>query len=129
MPAALMLHDNDPRKELLDKLGDISDFELFHNKVLVAIYVRPEKTKGGIILADTIRDEDIYQGKVGVIVKAGPSAFQSDGKWTWPESVSIGSWVVYRVSDGWSLKVNGINCRILDDVSIQAEVSSPDTIF
>ena len=67
MPATLRIHNEDPRQALLDKIGDLSDFEIFHNKVLCAIYLAPEKTKGGIILTDQARDEDKHQGKVALI--------------------------------------------------------------
>ena len=44
----------DPRKALLDAVGDLSGFDIFHNQILVAIYVRPEKTSGGIIRPDAL---------------------------------------------------------------------------
>ena len=40
----------DHKKELLDRIGDISKFEIFNNQLLAAVYIRPEKTKGGIYL-------------------------------------------------------------------------------
>ncbi len=54
----------DPAKELLDKLGDdLSSVELFHNQAMIAVYIRPEKTKGGIILANETRAEDRFFGE------------------------------------------------------------------
>jgi hypothetical protein len=44
-----MSHEEDPKKKLLEELGDISNVELFHNQVLLAVYLRPEKTKSGLI--------------------------------------------------------------------------------
>jgi hypothetical protein len=64
MPATLMQHDTDPREALLAKIGDLSDIEIFQNKVLVAIYQRPKVTAGGIHLTDDALDEDLHQGKV-----------------------------------------------------------------
>ena len=45
--------------------------------MLCAIYIAPEKTAGGIIRPQSNIDEDIHQGKVGLIVGVGPLAFQS----------------------------------------------------
>ncbi len=35
----------------------LDEFEVYHNKILVGIYMRPEKTSGGLYLPDTTRDE------------------------------------------------------------------------
>ena len=45
-----MHHEADPKEKLLTDLGDISKVELLNTQVLVAVYIRPEKTKGGIIM-------------------------------------------------------------------------------
>jgi co-chaperonin GroES (HSP10) len=96
----------------------------------VAVYIRPEKTKSGIILSDKTRDEDRYQSKVGLIVKKGPSAFvDDDGKWFSGLDVNEGDWIVFRPSDGWNITVNGTLCRMLDDMSIRARISHPDQVW
>jgi len=64
MPFMIMEHATDPKQKLLDDIGDISAFEIFNNQILIAIYVRPQKTKSGILLPDQMRDEDKIQGKV-----------------------------------------------------------------
>lgn len=128
MPITSMYHDEDPAKEIHDKVGDISGFNLFGPKVLVAIYVRPEKTKGGIYLTDKLRDEDLYQGKVGYVLKIGPCAF-TDADWFGDEQVNVGDWVGFRASDGAALVVNGVNCRLLEDIRIYGKASHPDLIF
>lgn len=132
MPAALMLHETDPKEALMGKIGDIRDVELFHNQVLVAVYMAPEKTAGGIIRPDTNKDEDRHQSKIGLIVKAGPNAFQADKSWTWPDDIAVGDWVFFRVSDGWNVTVNGARdnlCRILDDVDVRGRIQHPDQVW
>lgn len=130
MPFVRMTHDVDPAKTIKDEMGDISDIELFHNQVLIAIYVRPEKTKGGLYLTNNIRDEDKWQGKVGLVVKAGPDAFKdASGKWFNGVSVAEGDWVYFRPSDGWQLTIHGALCRIIDDVDIRGKITAPDSIW
>jgi hypothetical protein len=62
-----MNHAVEPAKVLTDELGSLDDIQVFNNEVLVAIYVRPEKTNSGIILPGQTRDEDRHQGKVGLV--------------------------------------------------------------
>jgi len=119
---------------LMEKLGDISGIEVFNNQVLVAIYVRPEKTAKGIYLTESHRKEDEHQGKVGLVVKRGEQAFKSDAKWKWPD-LSCGDWVFFRASDGWPVTINrggesaNVLCRILDDVDVRGRVSHPDEVW
>lgn len=135
MPHILMEHDNtDPKAELLEKLGDISDIEVFHNSVVVAIYQRPNKTASGIILPDKHMEEDIYQGKTCLVVKAGPQAFKGDGSWSW-DDIGVGDWVFIRASNGWNISLRGkdkdkpVLCRIVKDTAIEGKVSDPDLIW
>lgn len=125
-----MLHEADPKEKLLEELGDISKVELLNTQVLVAVYIRPEKTKGGIIMTSKARDEDRYQSKVGLILKAGPSAFvDEDGKWFSNLDLKAGDWIVFRPSDGWNVTVNGVLCRMFDDTAIRARIPHPDNVY
>jgi hypothetical protein len=126
-----MLHEVDPKEALLKQIGDsYKDFDIFNTQVLLAVYIRPEKTKGGIMLANKTRDEDRYQSKVGLILKKGPSAFVDDeGKWFNGLTISEGDWLVFRPSDGWNLTINGVLCRMLDDTSTRMRIKHPDDVY
>jgi co-chaperonin GroES (HSP10) len=130
MPPMKMTHKEDPKTQIIEAVGDIDGLDLMNVKVLVGIYVRPQKTAGGIYLTDKTVEEDRYQGKVGLILKTGPKAFiDPKGEWFNGEKFSVGDWVVFRPSDGWSVTVNGYPCRILDDSSIQSKETVPDRIW
>lgn len=130
MPASLMAHSEDPAEELRAKIGDISKVDILHNQILVAVYVRPEKTKTGIFLADQTRNEDRYQGKAGLVLKKGPLAFVDDDTNKFHgQNVEIGDWVFYRVSDGFPLILNGTLCRLLEEVHVKGKIPSPDVVF
>ncbi len=129
MPHMPMLHEKDPKLAILEELGDISNVELFHNQVLLATYLRPTKTKSGLILTDSHVDEDRYQSKVGLLVKCGPLAFEQDGNWFSGMEFNEGDWLVFRPSEGWSITVNNVLCRIFDDVNIKGRIQNPDTVY
>lgn len=125
-----MLHEKDPKEVLLEQIGDLSRLEVFNMQVLVAVYIRPEKTKGGLFLSDRARDEDRYQSKVGLILKKGPTAFvDKDGEWFSGLEIKEGDWIVFRPSDGWNVTVNGVLCRMFDDVSVRARIAHPDQVW
>lgn len=130
MNVMAMEHAIDPATELVAKIGPLDAIEVFGNQILVAVYKRPEKTKGGIILSDQTRGEDEFQGKAGVVLKTGPLAFQNgEGVDFKGQAVRPGDWIAYRVSDGWSCRVNGVSCRLLEDVHVKLGLSSPDVIW
>jgi co-chaperonin GroES (HSP10) len=130
MPYMVMSHETDPKKNLLEEIGSVNDLEIFNNQILCAVYIRPEKTKSGIYLTDKAREEDKFQGKVGLIVKMGPEAFaDGSGEWFSNNTFSVNDWVLFRPSDGWSITVNGVLCRILDDINVRGRVQHPDQVW
>jgi co-chaperonin GroES (HSP10) len=67
------------RKKLLaDLLPTVKKYGLQRNRLIVATYVKPSVTKGGIIMPLNTQEEDRYQGKVGLLIAVGPSAFDFD---------------------------------------------------
>lgn len=117
-------------EEIHASIGDLSSVEVMHNQILVGIWMRPEKTAGGIILTEKTVDEDKWQGKVGLVLKKGPIAFVSEGNTNFHgQSVNEDDWVIYRVSDGFSIDINGTHCRLIEDVHIKGRVSDPSVIY
>jgi co-chaperonin GroES (HSP10) len=118
------------REEIIASIGDLSQLEIMHNQILVGIWMRPQKTAGGIILTDKTVDEDKWQGKVGLVLKKGPQAFKSDSTTDFAgQNVEEGDWLLYRVSDGFAIDINGTHCRLLEDVHIKGRVSDPSVIY
>ena len=136
MPAMKAVHDTDPRKEIMKKVkDDLRELELFGNNILVAVYQRPKEAQYGKLklhLADSTRDEDKHQGKVGLVLKLGPRAFQDDDEFDFHgQSVEVGDWIVYRPSEGWQLTLtdNQVLCRMLTEGSIRMRIPSPDMVW
>lgn len=135
---------HDPVKSLQDAAGDLSDYEVFHNLVLVATYVAPNHTMKGpngevieLHRPDNALAEDRFQGKVGLVLKVGPTAFQDDSVAKFGGvSVKAGEWVMYRPTDGFELFIRdrresskGLSCRLVEDVFIRGRVSDPSLIY
>lgn len=133
----------DPKQEILDKLGDVSEAVIAQNEVLIAMYMRPEKTAGGIIMPHQNLREDRYQGKVGLVVKIGEACrFQRTNSVTgvtYGIPVDLHDWVVVRTSDTWSLDINPnpnvsdpnafTLCRLVFDDQIRMKVPHPGMVW
>jgi co-chaperonin GroES (HSP10) len=121
----------DAKSALKKEVGDISKIGIMGNRVLIAIYIAPEKTKSGIIRATQTIKEDIFQGVVGLVLKKGAQAFQDDpGSNTYfhGENVELGDWVVFRPGDARRIQINGVDCRFVEDTLIDMVVSDPECI-
>jgi co-chaperonin GroES (HSP10) len=118
----------DPRRALTESVGDISGFVLQGQRILVATYIRPAVSKGGVHMPDRTLAEDRYQGKVGLVVKVGQGIPE-------PPLYSVGDWVTYRASDGFEMffvDANGLDgtpCRVLDELSVIGTIDDPAKIW
>lgn len=130
MPHLEMVHLVDPAQEIWDRIGDISNVQIAYSSVLLGIYIRPEKTKSGLHLPDNYRDEDKFQGKVCLVLKKGPMAFQNTDTMDFGGfSVNVGDWVVIRPSDGWAISIHKTECRMVSDTGIRMVIKNPDDVW
>ena len=135
---------NNPADPLLDAAGDLSDYEVFHNLVLVATYIPPPKVMKGpngedVVFheADNTQDENRFQGKMGLVLAFGPNAFKDDSVAKFGgKEIRKGDWVIYRPSDGHELFIRdrrkfneGLSCRLIEDVFIRGRVTDPSLIY
>jgi len=111
------------------KVGDLSGIDVMYNMVLIATYIRPAKTKGGIILTGNTLEEDVWQGKTGLVLKMGKDAFRDDGEFSFNgQAADINEWVVFKIGDAWQLTVGDWPCRLVRDSSIRMKVKDPAII-
>jgi hypothetical protein len=136
MPALQAIHKTDPQKDILKKVGKQADrIELFGNSILVAIYIPPETAKFGTLTlqrTDKERDEYKHQGKVGMVLKLGPQAYEDDEQTQFHgQEVEVGDWVVFRPTEGWQLTLteNQVLCRVLVEANIRMRIPSPDAVW
>jgi hypothetical protein len=85
--------------EIYDALGDISDFEVWGNQVLIAVYCPPAETKSGFLIGSQTTLESVWQGKVGLIIKIGPDAFPETAATFGGNPPKPGDWVYHCVQE------------------------------
>lgn len=133
MTALAAHHEVDPKQDIFDRIKEhIEDVEIFRNSILLGIYERPEKTKGGIILTDKFRNEDKFQGKAGLVLKLGPAVFKDEpdnGIYFYSQTVEIGDWIGIMPSDGWPVTVGDVSCRVVKDTDVKLRIKAPDVVF
>ena len=127
-----VLGEEDPKDVIMKRLGTVLDDlpEIYGSRVLVATAPTPVK-KSSILLTQTSRDKQVeegrWQGKVGLVLKTGISAFLYDPRYpsyAWPGGPDehtpgpcpqVGDWIYYRTSDAWEAGL-----RISEGIAISA---------
>lgn len=128
--ALLMDHKVDPKQELLREVEPfLDDIDVLGAYLLVAIYKRPEKTASGIYMPGKARAEDEFQGKVGLVLKAGPTAFMEDETHHFTEAPVVGDWVLFNVGDTFGFELGERRCRFVEDVNVKAILKRPDIVW
>lgn len=126
-----LARSDNPALGLKMAVGDLSKVQVLSNRVLVAIYIAPEKTKGGLIRATQTIKEDVFQGSVGLVLKKGSMAFVDDDAsktYFHGQTVNEGDWVAFRPGDAKRVQINGVDCRLCEDIMIDMIVADPESI-
>lgn len=127
-----------PADAIWEEVGDLSGHEVLKDLVLVATYIEPAITKGGILLTEKRLDESRYQGKVGLVLKKGPTAFKYDGAFTYEGPVpQVGDWVKYHPGSAREFFLggpggdgnSGVPCRHISSQLIDAIIADPTKIW
>lgn len=123
----------DQRAAILAAVEDaLPSLDILRNRVLLATYVEPEKTAGGIFMPDKRVEESRYQSKVGLILKKGPAAFKFNSAMDEAnpsQEYEVGEWVFYRNADSWEIGLAGLSCRFINDEFIVGRVTDPKLIW
>lgn len=116
-------------KQLLQEpMGE--ELTVLHSQVLVMGYIPPARSKGGIILTDNRVEEERFQGNIGLVIGLGKGAFKDDNIAQFNgDSLKVGDWVMYMASDGLSLFINEVPCRLFSDTRILMKVQTPGIYF
>lgn len=89
----------DAKQEIRESVGGLDGFEVWGDLVLIGVYCHPPETKGKFLVGGTTQLEDVWQGKVGMILKIGPDAFPEAETTFGGMKPQLGDWVYHNVQD------------------------------
>jgi len=131
------------KQSILNKVGNLDGYEIANNEVLCAIYLREEKTPGGIVLPHQNLKEDLYQAKAHLVLKIGSACrfVRTDVNTgvIYGVPIQLHDWIVLRPSDAWALDINMmpsilsredfVPCRMIFDDQIRARIAHPGMVW
>jgi co-chaperonin GroES (HSP10) len=98
-------------------------------RMLVRPYQPAEKTKGGVLLADTTRDTIQMTTVVGLVVKMGELCYKDKEKFPTGPWCKKGQFVVYGRYSGSRFQTKYGEHRILNDDEIIGTIANPESIL
>lgn len=115
-------------------VAEIDDSLLMGSRLLVAKWIR--RSEGKIQLTTATRNEDKFQGKVGLVLKVGPLAFEDDATHDWRgQRARPGDWVLFGYGDGTDFDYrpagthDHIPCKLLGEGDIAMVIPRPDFAY
>lgn len=98
---------------MLNKKGNVMAFRPLHDRVVVERLEGEEKTTGGIIIPDTVKEKP-QEGKV---IAVGPGGRDENGKRT-PLGVKAGDRILFGKWSGAEVKIDGNDLLIMKESDI-----------
>jgi co-chaperonin GroES (HSP10) len=112
--------------EIINHLGDdLPRPDSYH--FLLKIFTKEEKTNGGILLTDDLRENQNRVCMVGLILAMGPDCYNSERFKNWNKR-SVGDWVLFVPGEGTLFQCKGIPLRFVADDRIFCKTNSPELI-
>ena len=98
-------------------------------RMLILPYRGKETTEGGIYIPNQVLNDTQLQTVVGYVVKQGPHCYKDadkfpDGPWCTEKQ-----WVIFARYAGSRFRIDGGECRILNDDEILATIDDPEDIL
>lgn len=112
--------------EIMEYLGDdLPRPDSYH--FLLKIFTKEEKTGGGILLTDDIRENQNRVCMVGLILAMGPDCYNSERFKNWNKR-SVGDWVLFVPGEGTLFQCKGVTLRFVADDRIFCKTNCPELI-
>ena len=98
-------------------------------RMLVLPFKMNEKTKGGLILAETSLEKQQVASQCGLVLRMGPDCYRDKERYPEGPWCKEKDWVIFARYAGSRIKIQGGEVRMLNDDEILATVDNPEDII
>ena len=88
-----------------------------------------EKTKGGLVLAETTLEKQQVASQVGLVMAMGPQCYKDKERYPEGPWCKEKDWVMFARYAGSRIKIEGGEMRLLNDDEVLATIDSPEDIL
>ena len=98
-------------------------------RLLVLPFKMKEKTKGGLVLAETTLEKQQVASQVGLVMAMGPQCYKDKERYPEGPWCKEKDWVMFARYAGSRIKIEGGEMRLLNDDEVLATIDSPEDIL
>ena len=98
-------------------------------RLLVLPFKMKEKTKGGIVLAETTLERQQVASQVGLVMAMGPQCYKDKERYPEGPWCKEKDWIMFARYAGSRIKIEGGEMRLLNDDEVLATIDSPEDIL
>ena len=98
-------------------------------RIMVLPFKMKEKTKGGIVLAETTLERQQVASQVGLVLAMGPQCYKDKERYPEGPWCKVNDWVMFARYAGSRVKIEGGEIRMLNDDEVLATIDSPEDIL
>ena len=98
-------------------------------RLLVLPFKMKEKTKGGLVLAETTLEKQQVASQVGLVMAMGPDCYADKERYPEGPWCKVKDWVMFARYAGSRIKIDGGEMRLLNDDEVLATIDSPEDIL
>ena len=98
-------------------------------RLLVLPFKMKEKTKGGLVLAETTLERQQVASQVGLVMAMGSQCYKDKERYPEGPWCKEKDWVMFARYAGSRSKIDGGEMRLLNDDEVLATIDSPEDIL
>ena len=98
-------------------------FRPLHNRVVVRRVDQQEKSDGGVIIPDTVKEKPME----GEVIAVGPGARDESGKLV-PLDVKAGDRILFGKWSGTEVKIDGEDVLIMKESDVMGIIDAPESV-
>ena len=98
-------------------------------RILVLPFKMKDKTKGGIVFAETTLEKQQVASQCGLVLAMGSQCYKDKERYPEGPWCKVNDWVMFARYAGSRIKIDGGEIRLLNDDEILATIDSPEDIL
>jgi chaperonin GroES len=98
-------------------------------RIMVLPFKMKEKTKGGLVLAETTLEKQQVASQCGLVLAMGPQCYKDKERYPEGPWCKVNDWVMFARYAGSRIKIEGGEIRLLNDDEVLATIDSPEDIL
>tara|TARA_A100001037_G_scaffold257536_1_gene244218 strand:- start:920 stop:1372 length:453 start_codon:yes stop_codon:yes gene_type:complete len=98
-------------------------------RILVLPFKMDEKTKGGLLMTESVLERQQVGSQCGLVLAMGPQCYNDKERYPNGPWCKVNDWVVFARYAGSRIQIEGGEVRLLNEDEVLATVKNPEDIL